>query len=492
MRAPLPRLVCQVLLAAALLAPAPANAHWCNNIWAAPSRIVVKPEVTTLNVGASGASLRVYVQNNLPYRLFSAQMQGTASGYTVAVTPSQQDIQPGQNVAFTFKVSGGAGGTVKVDTLGLQLKFRPSGYPNGWLDKQNNCLLNHDVSASTLAQGVTGWWQTYSACGVKNQSTSLNAATLADKDPKATLPASAPTLGRTGIQELIKLFGYRFCYNGSGTWRCGGQDCPGACAEGSAWANTNQFPQNCLRAGVELAARKTKLGSNLAAARAGAVNALKGGCSLWTKPTQHKCLAAVVGAYLWAGASNTATLSSAVKDAGSCVPKPCQDAALRILGGGTKGSCAGLSAYEEQAACAAAEGLRGEDSAVKDILMAKAGDGYQPSGGNYRSLYYAYMLYIVTAARKATGSGTVSYFPDAGAPLLVVDLGKPQLDAPPLGTDIKSPGADGPATSADKGTEPVSRDSGCALVSDVPRGAGSAALLVSLMLLLFRRRQLPK
>ena len=88
MKAALPWPVTAVILAAVLLLlPAPATAHWCNNIWAAPSRIVVKPEVTTLNVGASGASLRVYVQNNLPYKLFSVQMQGTAAGYTVAVTP---------------------------------------------------------------------------------------------------------------------------------------------------------------------------------------------------------------------------------------------------------------------------------------------------------------------------------------------------------------------------------------------------------------------
>ena len=44
-----------------LLLPAQrAAAHWCNNIWAAPSRVVVKPEVTTLYVGGSPTQLRVY------------------------------------------------------------------------------------------------------------------------------------------------------------------------------------------------------------------------------------------------------------------------------------------------------------------------------------------------------------------------------------------------------------------------------------------------
>jgi len=479
------------LAAVLLLAPASASAHWCNNIWAAPSRIVVKPEVSSLTVGASGASLRVYVQNNLPYRLFAAQMKGSASGYTVSVTPPQQDIQPGQNVAFTFKVSGGSGGTVKVDTLGLQLKFRPSGYPYGWLDENSNCMLKQKVSASVVAQGVSGWWKNYSACGVDNQAFSLNAATLMDMNPKAKLPASSPTLGRTGLQELIKEFGYRFCYNGSGSWRCGSQECPSPCAEGSAWANTNQWPQNCMRAGVELAVRKAKLGSALTAARAGAQNALKGGCSLGNKPTQHKCLAAVVGAYLWQGASGTSAFQSAVKSAANCVPKACQDAALRILGVGAKSSCSGLGNYEEEAACAAAEGLRGQDGVVKSILLNKAGDGYKPNNARgYSGLFYAYMLQIVASARKAKGSGAISFYPDAGKPLLVKDLGSTPPDKGKPGSDSKQPKPDGKAPAADKGgttTPPAGEeDEGCSVAST--RSSGLPLLLLCLALVFLRRR----
>ena len=102
--------VASCLLAGALLLPAgTAGAHWCNNIWAAPSRIVVKPEVTSINVDAGGTKLRIYIQNNLPYALFAVELRGNASGYSVSVEPSEQDIAPGQNRAFTFTINGSAG-----------------------------------------------------------------------------------------------------------------------------------------------------------------------------------------------------------------------------------------------------------------------------------------------------------------------------------------------------------------------------------------------
>ncbi len=487
MHRPLPIFLISAL--ALLLAPGQASAHWCNNIWAAPSRIVVKPEVTTVNVGGSGAKLRIYVRNNLPYTLFAVEMRGNAGGYTVSVSPAQQDIHPGQNRAFTFSISG-PGGKVGVDTLGLQMKFRPSGYPSGWLDESNQCMLNQKVDKATITKGVDGWWKYYGPCGVANQSTSLNAATLHDMDPKAKLPSSSPFLGRTGAAQLIKFFGYRFCYNGSGSWRCGSQECPSPCAEGSAWGNTNQFPQNCMRAGVELAVRKAKLGSLLAAARAGAENALKGGCGLVRQPTEHKCLAAVVGAHLLQGGGSSASFTATIKASANCVPKACQDAALRILTGAPKSTCSGLSSYEEEAACAAAEGLRGNDAPVKSILLPKSGDGYQPSAARgYGGLFYSYMLHIVTAARMAS-QGKVSYYPDAGAPLLGggADAGAKgdgpgqTGDGPTAGKDSALPGADSGGTKGDG-------DDGCSCgVGGGRGGAGATALLLLLGLLLARRR----
>ena len=400
-----------LMLAAALLsAPSAAQAHWCNNIWAAPSRIVVKPEVTSLYIGSGGAKLRVWVQNNLPYKMFGVQMKGQAGGYSIQVTPANQDINPGQNVGFTFTVSGPTG-TQQVSNLGLQLQFRPSGYPYGWLTEQNNCMMDQGTSTNDLLAGTTGWWQNYSYCKLDNQATSLNAASLWDKQPNQKLPNTPGYLGRTGIEQIIKRFGYRFCWNAGGSWRSGNNDCPSPSPEGSPWTSIAQWGQDCLRAGVELGMRKAKLGSHIGAARLGAVNALKGNNGAY----QHKCLAVVVGAHLYAGSGNTGPFTTALKDSGNNVPTACQNAGLRILSQSPASTCTSGN-YWERAACAAAEGLRNNDAVVKSVLLDRAGDGYMPYGGDNASLYYAYMLSLVTAARKAQ-FGKVSYYPDAGGTL---------------------------------------------------------------------------
>ena len=412
-------------LVLALLTPTTASAHWCNNIWAAPSRIVVKPEVTSLYVGSGGAKLRVYVQNNLPYKMFSVQMQGTGGGFSIQVTPGQQDINPGQNVAFTFTVSGPTGNQ-PVSNMGLQLQFR-SQYPYGWLTSNNNCMMNTATSTSDLLTGSTNFFGHYSYCKLDNQATALNAATLWDKAPSQKLPNSAGYFGRTGIEQLIKRFGHRFCWTSSGTWRSGNNDCPSPSPEGNAWSAINQFPQDCMRAGVMLAQRKAKLGSHMGAARLGALNALKGGCTLGTKPYQHKCLAAVVGAYLYQGSGATGPFTTELKASANCVPTACQNAGLRILNQSPAAACTS-GQYYERAACAAAEGLRGNDNVVKSVLVDRAGDGYEPYGGDYDSLYYAYMLSIVTAVRVAQ-NGKISYYPDAGSPLTITpDKSVPKPD----------------------------------------------------------------
>ena len=106
------------------------------------------------------------------------------------------------------------------------------------------------------------------------------AATLADKFPTGTLPAATPTFGRTGIQQLIKMFGYRFCWDAGGSGAAAAQDCPSPCAEGAPWSMrpTSSRRTACAPASSS-AARKPVLGSKLAAAQRGAVNALKAGGS---------------------------------------------------------------------------------------------------------------------------------------------------------------------------------------------------------------------
>ena len=421
-----PRRVALAAAAVVMLAAAPAVAHWCSNIWISPSRILVKPEKSTVYIGSSAVKFRVYVQNNFPYTLFGVQLRGNAGGFSVSVSPGSHTIQPGQNVSYTFTVSrSGPAGNVNVNQLDLQVKFRPGNWPYSWFGNSSppyNSMLDQNPTAPSVAAS--------SQYNGGQQWASLSAATLARKFPTTTLPGAPPTFGRTGLEQLIHWFGYRFCYNSGGNWRCGGNNCPtAACGEGSAWTSTAQFPQNCIRAGAELAVMhsNTKLGSKLQDARDAAVNALKGRGS-----AMHKCMAAVVGGHLWEGASNTAPFTSALTSAGNSVPNACQAAANRLLGTSTGSTCSSLpsSAHEERAACAAAEGIKGNDGPVASILVKYAGDGYDPHGGDYKSLFYAYMLYMVTEHRRAT-VGNISYYPDAGAALLVTPDTMPWPDTRP-------------------------------------------------------------
>jgi hypothetical protein len=407
------------LVAVGIALPSSAAAHYCSNIFAGPARLVVKPETTTVNIsGTSTATLKVYLQNNFPYKLFAVKMRGQATNYTIAVNPTAgQDIQPGQNVLYTYSIKHNTGftGAVQVSTLNLQVQIRIGSW-RGSADK-----LVNQTPAQSLLTGSAVYLQ-----GNAEQTPSLNMGTLADLYPTATLPAGSPTFGHTGIQQLSQMFGYRFCFDSGGTYACGGQDCPSPCAEKAAWSDIEQFPQDCMRAGVELGVRKAKLGSQLQAVRDGAVNAMKAGSA------QHRCLAAVVGGVLWQGAASTTTFENGLNSLSAA----CKAAGLRALGKGTAGSCSGLSAYHEQAACAAAEGLQGVDAPVSSILMPNAGDGNSCASSDWhRCHYYAYMLYLVTGDRYGQGK-TASYYPPVG-PTPTPDTSVPKLDK-------GGPTADGP------------------------------------------------
>lgn len=455
-----------------------AIAHWCNNIFTAPARMVVKPETPTVFLsGTNAATLRVYVRNNFPHTLFNLRLRGNATGYTIDVSPKAHTARPSQNVSFllTITPSGGATGDVDVTNLNLQVAFRQSP-PYGWQDG-SDCRVKQTPTLALLeARSVWGAEGSGDDCG-NNQSASLTAATLADLFPTSKLPAGSPTFGRTGIQQLISFFGYRFCYSSSGGWRSSGSDCPSAKPEGSPWTSVEQFGQNCMRAGVELAVRKGALGSELQAARDAAINAMKAGSD------QHKCLAAVVGGYLWRDATSKAPFTAAL----STISTNCQNAAKRIVDGGAALSCASGWPHHERAACAAAEGLRDNDGPVTSILVANAGDGQAPSPvDGYDGHYYAYMLRIVAAHREAT-TGTIPFYPDAGRPTIDGGVMPPNPDqGVPASDHGSSPPADTGTTANTDGGTVKSASGGCQVVA---KGHGASWLLLLCGLALLRRRR---
>ena len=463
----------------------PAEAHWCSNIWSAPARIVVKPEKSTVFLSAGKAvKLRVYLQNNFPYRLYKVQMRGQASGYTITATPAQQDVFPGQNAGYMLTITKSSGSaSVPVSSLNLQIKFRPGESPYDWMGSSSK-LLGQTPSQSMLLN--------QSKYTFSYQDASLTASTLSARFPGAKLPAGKPYFGRTGLQQVIHWFGYRFCYSSSGGWRCGGQQCPSPCKEGSAWSSQDQFPQHCMRAGVEVAAwhARGKLGSELTNARNAAVNAVKGGGS-----AQHRCLAAVVGGYLWQGATG-----GAFTGALNGLPAACKKAGLRAFNGSNASSCSS-GQYYERAACAAAEGLRGNDGPVKSFLKTTAGDGASSYNGSddssgYKSLYSSYMLYIVSTHRLAK-AGKVTYYPDAGGPTTPKkdtggtkkDTGGTKKDTkPPPGKEAGTPQADGAVATVDSGAGGDEEDGGCSCAV-TPEGPTSGLLLALVALLALGRRK---
>jgi hypothetical protein len=464
------------LLLATLLGASPSSAHWCSNIWAGPSRLVVKPEKSTVYVSSAPTQLKVYLQNNFPYTLFGAKMRGKATAYTVTVNPASQDVQPGQNVLFTLTITSSTGsGSVPVSSLDIQVWMRYAlGQDNGFRGADDP-LVNQSPSQDFLVN-ARGYLAKDGYDSPGQQAPSLSMATLFDKYPQATLPAGPPFFGRTGVQQLIHWFGYRFCYFAEGGWGCGTQDCPSPCPEGSAWTSNMEFSSNGLRAGLDLAIRKSKLGSELVPARNAAINAIKGGGE------EFKCLAAIVGAVLWQGAASAKPFEDAL--ASSPVSARCKAAALRALGKGQVGDCA-ASPYWEQATCAAAEGLQRNDGPVKTYLLPNAGDGKNPQTGSgtwQENEFYAYMLYLVTGDNYARNIYP-SYYPNVGG-IVFPDAGGVTPDTQEPAFDYSAPANDQGQIKADKG----STDTGGGGCSFLPTPAGGGVPLFLVALLVFRRR----
>ena len=90
----------------------------------------------------------------------------------------------------------------------------------------------------------------------------MSLALFADMFPTDPLGAST-AFNRTGVQQLIHMFGYRFCCNYSGQWRCSSQDCPTPCAEGVPWAGgDDRYEKNGMRATPLDEADSRQCGSN--------------------------------------------------------------------------------------------------------------------------------------------------------------------------------------------------------------------------------------
>jgi len=111
------KLVGVVVLALTCSLVGSAVAHWSSNIFVTRARIIVKPEKDTIFLSSTPTPLRVYLQNNFPYKI-RAYMRATSGSTIYPATPSSgyRDVYPGQNVSYIFNVTGSGSTAVSRST----------------------------------------------------------------------------------------------------------------------------------------------------------------------------------------------------------------------------------------------------------------------------------------------------------------------------------------------------------------------------------------
>ncbi|MBN2362434.1 MAG: PKD domain-containing protein [Deltaproteobacteria bacterium] len=173
-----------VIVALTLLqSPAPARAHWCNTLWQSGYNVVVRPEVDSLEVPASGsAALVVWVQNNMGYPLASFVLAASASGFTIPAPQLDAStrtvagyLMPGERQKYTLDVSRNGGTTLQAADLTFAMTFgtgsQSANYGTSSYGRDAVIRLsNGDLAPTPLANlGVTG-----------GQATHLGSAAMAD------------------------------------------------------------------------------------------------------------------------------------------------------------------------------------------------------------------------------------------------------------------------------------------------------------------------
>jgi len=81
-----------------------AFAHFCNNVYRTPGRLIIKPENPLTKIRKRG-SVRIFLKNNFPYYFRNVRLRGECDSLQVEVEPpSIPEIAPGEIVEFTVKV----------------------------------------------------------------------------------------------------------------------------------------------------------------------------------------------------------------------------------------------------------------------------------------------------------------------------------------------------------------------------------------------------
>jgi len=401
------RLTAGLTLLAAALAPAPAAAHWCTNIYETPARLVVKPEQSTIFPGDSG-TLRVWVRNNFPYLVKNAELRVDNADFDASVTPGSQDILPGQEVAFDLQIT--RVGSSGDNDLRLQIRvFEGTGHGGSlkaWRGP-GDPWVDQDPSEALVRSSMNS-----------DQSKQLGAGKLAATYSEAD-----------GVGRLLELYGRpRLGYNSDGWWGDGDWFSP---------RTPDKYDFQLLRAGIELALRKFQGFPDEAAVRQALTLAMD------DPDVGHRGVSALLAGYLAGDDAAVRARIQAMADSDPCVdaercshytwsasPRAQRMAQAGLLAAGDAAQedavRTGLGDANEgvQMVCAAALGIAGDDAAVTGSLIPLVADEF-----GYVPLTAPYLLQLVAYERRgADGEGPVSFYGEVA--------GCQQGETRPCSTDV--------------------------------------------------------
>jgi hypothetical protein len=467
-------------LAAVLsLGSAPAQAHWCDDLWISSYNIVVRPESDTLAVPATGtASLGVFVQNNMGYQLPNfvlAARIGATTLTTLSATRQGQTVAnmllPGEKARYVLAVAKPGGGDVKTEDITFSVSFGNPG------EDQGRCYPTKGANAVML---------------VKTDGTLYPAPPLPGLDHPQTPPGCIFDLPQglslqyeamadfedvdRGLDSLLQLY----CA-GRGSWNVGAggvrpSNCPDTsrttCPSNRPAAGTGEkYAYARLWAAGDLAARKSALGPRLPVLRA------RLQCGVNDGDLGFAGYALFMLGYLGEDAAARAFIRS-LTDAGGDLGLIAK-AALHVMGNRADPTdyqaevTAGVrtSNFFARMACAGALGIADKDDATVRSVLLPGLTWTRPDGpDNGKGMYAAHLLALVAWDRR----GWAANGADTGA---ISFYGGPEIS-------LASPGA---------GLRPSGGSKSCSCdLGGRGRVSGLALLSAAVLGLLLRTRQRPR
>jgi PKD repeat protein len=423
----LSRLAAVWAVALAVLAPTPAAAHWCHDLWGSSYNIVVRPAADTVNVPATGsATLDLWVQNNMGYALSNFTMAASASTYTVTVARQAPKVAgfllPGEKLKHTLTISKAGGAVLPVTSLSFYIGFgsgQDSEYGTGRVASPaacSGCVTMRKLDTTLSPARPMPGLGPHGPDPLQSKSLAWGAA-LDFGDPA------------TAISTLMA----EYCI-GRSSWDTGGgaivptncspvPACPTTAYSGGA----TKYHFQHLWAAFELASRKSALGANSATLR----NRLKcaaAGDALFA----FEAFALEMLGYLGEDPGARTTLTGLI-GSGSADEKAVAKAALLLFGDATDRTTyladvtAGLSSASPYVKLTSATTLGiidQNDAAVNTVLIPAAAKWLgapEESAAKEQAQIATHLLALVARHRRvwavdAADLGNVTFYGEGGAP----------------------------------------------------------------------------